>query len=203
MTMSIDNDYFKELSHKDPEDVCRLALCTYDAKMNRYILHIWGEDYGVYPLEGKILRLRNDRLVRDEFLGVLIAHYLVNAKESEIKGEWISGKDILGGPIFFRGMHTIPTHYIVEKYENDFQEFHNVCQQCSGISKDMADAAYCFLIAPRIPVLVQFWNKDDEFMAECKMLFDRSIADHLALETIFGLSVVVCRGLIRGVRSTG
>lgn len=203
MIMSIDNDYFYELSNKNPEDVCRLALCTYDAGMKRYILTIWGEDYGIYPHEGKILRLKNDNLIRDEFLGVLIAHYLLHAKESEIKKEWISEKDILGGPIFFRGMHKIPTAYIAEKYENDFQEFNSVCQQRHGKSKNMADAAYSFLIAPRIPVLVQFWNKDDEFMAECKMLFDKSISDHLALEVIFGLSVVVCSGIVKGVHSTG
>lgn len=203
MNMSINNDYFYELSNKDPEDVCRLALCTYNAKMKCYILPIWGEDYAIYPHEGKIIWLKNDTLVLDEFLGVLIAHYLVNAKESAIKKEWVSGKDILGGPIFFRGMHTIPTHFIAEKYENDFQIFHNVCQQRHGISTNMADAAYSFLIAPRIPVLVQFWNKDDEFMAQCNMLFDKSIADHLALEAIFGLSVVVCRGIIKGVCNTG
>ncbi len=61
----------------------------------------------------------------------------------------------------------------------------------------MADAAYCFMIVPRIPVLVQFWKEDDEFIAECKMLFDKSISKHLTLEIIFGLSVVVCKNILR------
>lgn len=182
----------------DPNNVCRRALCTYDNKKDCYIISIWGDDYSIYPNECRIARIQNDELVTDEFLGVFIAHYLLNAKESEIKNEWISGKDIPGGPLFFRGMHTIPTHYIAEKYGESFQKFKNVCQLRRGISLDMADAAYCFRIAPRIPVLLQFWERDEDFMAECKMLFDKSISEHLALDVIFGLSVVVCRGIIRG-----
>ena len=119
-------------------------------------------------------------------------------KESEINNEWISEKDIRGGSIFFRGMHKIPTHYIAEKYGEAFQNFNNVCQMRHGIPLDMADASYSFRVAPRIPVLLQFWEKDEDFMAECKMLFDRSISDHLAIDVIFGLSVVVCRGIIKG-----
>lgn len=193
----MNNDYFYELAKNDPEEVCQRALCTYDARNRSYMLSVWGEDFGIYPHECKIIRIQNDDFVTDEFLGVFIAHYLLNAKKSAVRKEWISEKDIPGGPIFFRGMHKIPTPYIAEKYGDDFIKFNNVCQQHDGIPLDMADAAYCFRIAPRIPVLLQFWEKDDEFMAECKMLFDRSIPDHLSLDVIFGLSVVVCKRILK------
>ena len=199
MKTIIDKDYYLVLSNMDPNDVCRRTLCTYDTKESSYILSIWGEDFAVYPSECKILQIRNEDLVTDEFLGVFIAHYLLNAIESDIKNEWISEKDIPGGPIFFRGMHKIPTHYIAEKYGGAIQNFRNICQLRHGTSLDMADSAYSFRIAPRIPVLLQFWDKDEDFMAECKMLFDRSISDHLALDVVFGLSVVVSRGIIKGV----
>lgn len=38
MNMSISSDTFRELSNKDPKDVCQRALCTYDIKMKSYIL---------------------------------------------------------------------------------------------------------------------------------------------------------------------
>ncbi len=197
MNSIMNNDYFYELAQKDPKEICRRALCAYDTKNKNYILSVWGEDFSITPHECKIIRIQNNNLVTDEFLGVFIAHYLLNAKKSEIKKEWISEKDIPGGPIFFRGMHKIPTPHIVKKYGDDFQKFNHVCQQHHGIPLDMADAAYSFRIAPRIPVLLQFWEKGDELMAECKMLFDRSISDHLALDVIFGLSVVICRRIIK------
>ena len=67
------------------------------------------------------------------------------------------------------------------------------CEQLDGISLDMADAAYAFEITPRIPVAVQFWDRDDEFPAEAKILFDKTIAEHLAPDIVFCLTVEICR----------
>ncbi len=63
------------------------------------------------------------------------------AKKTQIENEWISEKDIIGGPIFFRGMHTIPTHYITQRYEDDFQDFKRLCRQLNGQSVDVGDLA--------------------------------------------------------------
>ena len=56
----------------------------------------------------------------------------------------------------------------------------------------MADQAYSFRIAPRTPVAVLLWEGDNEFPAESKLLFDRTIVEHLALDIIFGLTVEIC-----------
>jgi hypothetical protein len=46
---------------------------------------------------------------------------------------------------------------------------------------------------PRIPVAVLLWDGDEDFSAESKVLFDRSIAEHLTLDIIFSLADIVCR----------
>jgi len=60
MTNSIDTCHFQDLAGKDPEDVCRRALCGYDRNKGCYTLSVWGEEYGIYPGESKILRIRDD-----------------------------------------------------------------------------------------------------------------------------------------------
>ena len=57
----------------------------------------------------------------------------------------------------------------------------------------MADAAYAFEVTPRIPIVVQFWEKDDDFPAEAKILFDKTIAEQLAPDILFCLTVEICR----------
>lgn len=57
----------------------------------------------------------------------------------------------------------------------------------------MADAAYVFKITPNIPVAVLLWLGDEDFGAEAKLLFDRTIGMHLPLDIIFALAVEVCR----------
>jgi hypothetical protein len=57
----------------------------------------------------------------------------------------------------------------------------------------MADGAYSFSITHRIPIAVLFWDGDDDFPAEAKILFDRTITAHLTLDIVFSLADVVCR----------
>ena len=63
---------------------------------------------------------------------------------------------------------------------------------CNGVPPDMADAAYIFKITPRIPVAVLYWEGDDEFPPESKILYDKSITEHLASDIIFALAVAIC-----------
>ena len=193
MTNSIDSSYFVELAEKNPEEVCRLALCDYDPEKKGYRISVWGEDYGIYPNESKIVRLQDDDLDVGHLLKLFIIYYLLRSKDISISKEWISEKDIPGGPTFFRGPHKIPTQIIEKRYENNVEEFKEVCEQLNGIPLDMADAAYAFEITPRIPVAVQFWDRDDEFSAEAKILFDRTIAEQLAPDILFCLTVEICR----------
>jgi hypothetical protein len=49
-----------------------------------------------------------------------------------------------------------------------------------------ADAALCFHVFPRVPVMLLFWDEDpaDGFGATAKLLFDETIVDHLDIESI-------------------
>jgi hypothetical protein len=193
MTNSIDESYFIELAEKNPEDVCRIAICDYDPEKKGYRISVWGEDYGIYPNESKIVRLQDDDLDVGHLLKLFIIYYILRSKDIPISNEWISEKDIPGGATFFRGPHKIPTHVIETRYEDNIEEFREICEHLDGVPLDMADAAYAFEITPRIPVAVQFWDKDDEFSAEAKILFDKTIAEHLAPDIIFCLTVEICR----------
>jgi Domain of unknown function (DUF3786) len=196
MTNAIDTCHFQDLAGKDPEDVCRRALCRHDSNKGCYTLSVWGEDYGIYPDESKIIRIRDDKSDIKIFLGLFIVHYLLTSKAIPISKEWISEKDIPGGVAFFRGPHAIPTHLIEKRYGDNIGAFCNTCEQLDGIPLDMADKAYSFRIAPRTPAAVLLWKGDDEFPAESKILFDKTIGEHLALDIILALTVEICTRVV-------
>jgi len=192
MTNLIDPIHFKELSEQNPEDVCRRALCRYDDVKKCYILSVWGDEYAICPYEFKIDRISKNFQNPHEYLYVFIINYFLKAKEVVLSQEWISEKDIPGGSTFFRGPHEIPTHLISSRYRGNIKKFRKICDQLGGISLNMADAAYVFKITPRIPVAVLYWDGDDEFPPESKILFDASITEHLALDITFALAVDIC-----------
>ena len=197
MINSIDAIYFKELAEQNPEDVCRRALCRYDDVKKCYNLSVWGDEYAIYPHELKIDRLSKRFQSPHEYLYVFIIHYLLKSKETELFKEWISEKDIPGGATFFRGPHEIPTNLISSRYSGDIEKFRKTCDQLGGIPLNLADAAYVFKITPRIPVAVLYWDGDDEFPPESKILYDKSVTEHLASDIIFALAVDICTRIVR------
>ena len=56
----------------------------------------------------------------------------------------------------------------------------------------MADASYSFNIAPRVKIAVLYYIGDEDFPAESKILYDRSIKD------IFAMAVEICYRIGRG-----
>ena len=192
MTDLIDRIYFQELSERKPKDVCRRASCEYDDINDLFILSVWGKEYGIFPNQFKIKCMDNKIQSLHDYFYLFIIHYLLTSKEIEITNEWISEKDIPGGTTFFRGPHEIPTNLISFRFNNNINEFKERCEQLHGSPLNMADAAYRFKITPRIPVAVLYWKGDDDFPAESKILYDRTIAEHLASDIVYALAVGIC-----------
>lgn len=195
MTTMVDPIFFKELAAAEPQDVCRRSLCRYDADNQCYGLAVWGDAYEVYPHASTIRRLSHSTGSTHEYLDLFIVHYLLHATAVDVRNHWISEKDIPGGPTFFRGPHELPTGMITHRYGNDLNAFENACRRINGTPLDLADAAFAFRVAPRIPVAVLYHIGDEDFPAESRLLFDGSITEHLATDIVYALAVDVCQRL--------
>jgi Domain of unknown function (DUF3786)/Putative Fe-S cluster len=74
------------------------------------------------------------------------------------------------------------------------------CTMAGGHNVDdkynSADLAYQFSVFPKVPVIILFWDENEGFGAEVKLLFDETIIEHLDIESIMFLSEYLCNLLI-------
>ena len=191
MAEIIDTSYFRELDNTSPEILCRLGRCRYNADTHQYSLEIWLDQVVIDPVGRRIDHAGAGDPPHD-YLDLFAIYYLLRAKDIPLQGEWVSEKDLPGGPTFFRGPHLIPTDLISNRFGNDLQKFQLRCAQLGGAPIDMADAAFCFSITADIPVAVLYWTGDEDFPPEAKILYDRSIAQQFSLDIVWALAVGVC-----------
>ena len=187
----IDKSYFLELEKATPETLCSQGKCRYSVDTHQYSLEIWSDQLVIDPINKRIDHAKTNDLPHD-YLDLFAIYYLLRAKGIPLQGEWVSEKDLPGGPTFFRGPHLIPTDLISKQFGNDLQKFQLRCAQLGGAPIDMADAAFCFSITADIPVAVLYWTGDEDFPPEAKILYDRSIAQQLSLDIVWALAVGVC-----------
>jgi Domain of unknown function (DUF3786) len=197
MCHALHERFFLELNKMDAKKVADRALCEYDENQNCYTIIAWNETYKVYPATSRIICISQGNKPVDIEFGLAILFYLLKGTDDPIKDEWISEKDLPGGVSFFVGPHKVPVHLFAEKYGEDLPGFRAVCEKLGGQPIEMGDAAYSFKVLPRIPLAVILWAKDNEFDAEAKLLFDKTIQNHLPIDVIFGLSVEVCQRIAR------
>ncbi|MDP8230866.1 MAG: DUF3786 domain-containing protein [Candidatus Gorgyraea atricola] len=109
-----------------------------------------------------------------EYYKILILHYLANEhKVSNIENDkWISFKELEGGKEYFSAFRNRAIEPILRKYGDS--------------SKDVS-----IQIFPKINVQVKVWAKDEEFDADCNMLFNESIKEILPTEDVAVLGGIV------------
>jgi hypothetical protein len=198
MTYPIDETLFAELAALSPAEVCKRAGCSFDAEQKAYILSVWGDVYTIFPDQRRIECRRGKGPGPHAYFSVFLIHHLLRVPETGPANEWISEKDIPGGATFFRGPHEIPTREITDRFGNAVDAFQKRCEQLGGRALPMADAAASFMITPRTPVAVLYWQGDEDFPPEAKILYDQSIAGYFALDAIYALAVDICSRLSGG-----
>lgn len=188
----LDPSYFAELASFNPDFISDKKNCSYNSKENTYSVKIWDVDYVINPGNCTISRLDGREKIVHEYFELFIMFYLIHVRATEITTEWISEKDLPGGSTFFRGPHLLPTELICSGAAGQLQKLRDRCTFLRGEPLDMADCAYHFDITPDIPVAVLYWQSDEDFPAEAKLLFDRSIEKLLPLDIVFALAYHVC-----------
>ena len=195
----IDDCLWEKLRDSDPDVICRNCKISFNSKERCYIVPVLNERYGISPWEEKIVRisdLNNNISTKEIELSLFLLHYLLGAKDIELRDDLVSEKDIKGGEMFFRGPHSLPVKRIIEKYGRDPNGFVSTGVKLGGIKVDFGDSAIELKAAPKIPITYVLWAEDEEFPASAKVLFDSTIREFLPLDIIYGITVFVYKSLI-------
>lgn len=202
MNERIDKLNFSDLESCDPGEVVSRTGCEFDKTKNQYAVTVWGYKYFVDLIECEVRPEEPGLQTYHGYLYLFILYFLMKSKDIPPSGKWVSEKDITGGAAFFRGPHVIPIELITDRFGNDMDLFREKCEKLKGTPIKLADAAYVFQITRTLPVAVLYWQGDEDFPSEARLLFDRTIDRHLPLDIIYALAVEICHSLGRKVSNT-
>ncbi len=198
----IDPLLWESLRNAVPEEICQRALVQYDPESSSYIVPFLGsaflvsiETRSVEPVDADNAPVFH-KLTFQFHLAML--HYLLEAQDAPLANRWVSEKELPGGSFFFRGPHEMPVKPLLKRMDANPGAFRSAAEKLGGKLAEGGDIAYRFTVLPRIPLLFQFWDGDEEFEAALHIRFDASITTHMpALDVILSLVNVVAYCLAR------
>jgi hypothetical protein len=151
----------------------------------------------VIPFFGKLYRL-SARGIKDSSnrqphlsVSVILCKYLLMCPMIEpLGGNWMSYKDFKDAAPLIRAFYNTVTQPIAETFSSRLAELETAGKKiggCPPIEEYPYDLAMQFDALPKIPILLLFNDKDDEFSAQCSLLFERRAEKYLDME---GLAMV-------------
>jgi len=210
----IDATHWEKLRAMDPRDVTARSLADYDAPSAQYRLRILTDEVRISPEKrtvawppsagaGAATALRTAKPPGFNYWLVSVV-YLLSAKALPPKGEWVSATSLPYGEFFFRGPHALATEAVAAAFADRPEAFERAAEALGGKRWPAAPCpehsrrggAFVLPALPRVPMLVQLWERDEEFPARASFLFDSTAGDHLMVDAIWSLSAIVAKRLV-------
>jgi hypothetical protein len=121
-------------------------------------------------------------------VSVILCKYLLMCPLIEpLEGNWMSYKDFKDAAPLIRAFYNTVTHPIAETFSGRLTELENAGEKIGGYAPTDAfsyDFSMQFDALPKIPLLLLFNDKDDEFPAQCSVLFEKHAEKFLDMECL-------------------
>jgi hypothetical protein len=198
----IDATHWEKLRAMNPPDVTARSLAEYDARSGEYRLRILTDEIRISPERRTVVWPPDGSSTKPPGFNYWLVSvvYLLSAKALPLKGHWVSATSLPYGEFFFRGPHALPTEGVAAAFGDRPEAFERAAEALGGKSPPSEPGgtrgAFVLPALPRVPILVQLWERDEEFPARANFLFDSTAGDHLMVDAILALSGIVAKRLV-------
>jgi len=167
-----------------------------DKERGELRLTLWGQGYVVIYPDFIAYEEESGEICSSRRQGLFL-HYLRTADGRPLAHRWVSLREIEGGEFYHRASQGYSGDRLAKRFGNDVEAFRRAAERASGERRELGDAAYSFLTLPRVPLVVVYWQGDEEFSPTAQVLFDASAGHYLPVDLLSVLGSELCDRIIR------
>ncbi|MBN1149205.1 MAG: DUF3786 domain-containing protein [Anaerolineales bacterium] len=165
-------------------------------------LPLWGRQVAIaYP--EFVARDLATGAVSNPMHQALLLYYFYIADGMPISGQWLSFSELPDGRFYNQAFQGYTGRQLARVFTSDRQSFERAAQGLGGVSASLGDASYVFQALPRAPLLVVFWQGDEDFPSSFQILFDASACHYLPTDGYAILGSTLTHRLIAARNSLG
>ena len=165
-----------------PQEICSKADVIYNESEKMFCIRSFSGDlYIRYPEYDPVSEITD---AREMWYYLTMLQYLDTADGTPLLGKWITLSEMTGGAARSVGFQKEADHAFSRvAFKAHKKEFSLACQKLGGVPAEGKGDVCCIIyFAPRFPVMLNFWEADDEFPASVRMYVDAQAEHYLALE---------------------
>jgi hypothetical protein len=166
----------------------------------------------IIPFYGIPRRISPEAITNDQGkrpsheVSVVLCKYLLMCPEKEpLESDWVTYKDFKDAAPFVEGFTNNVGKAISQKFSRKLSLPKRSCEALNGLPEELGvshDLCVRFEALPKIPVLLLFNDEDEEFPAQCSMLFEWRAEKYLDMECLAIAGMVLSKLLIGHIYKT-
>lgn len=164
---------------------------TLDTKGKTYIKFL-SDEYEVDASDRKVVSLSCNVEAKD-YYKILILHYLANESDvSTIENDkWISFREMDGGQAYFSAFRKRAIEPILRKYGDNPAGLFGRMTSLGAEKLEEGNAGISIRVFEKVKTGIVLWGKDEEFNADCNMLFNEGIKKIFSTEDVAVLGGII------------
>jgi hypothetical protein len=179
----VSDDLEKEATEVDFRETAEAIGGEYDSNNGSDVIRL--------RMSNTLYELRREGLFKDNvycpdpWTKIIIYDYVRRKGVSALTGDWITLGHFPNTASHVKAFQKNAEQKIADTFKNDLPGLKHQCLQLGGAeadSKAKSDYFCAITLLPHVPLYLSFWTADEEFGAECKLLFDSNAEDHLDIE---------------------
>ena len=164
-----------------------------------YRLMFFGQEY-VISADGFAVRRADADKELPSFTQSLILTYLITADGTTPSSRWIGFRELPDGMFYVQAFQGYTGGRLVRELEDDIAAFRRAAEALGGEPLAIGDAGYTFTVFPRVHMGLVYWEGDDEFPSQARVLFEDTSSHYMSTDGLAILGSQLVGRLLKAAR---
>jgi hypothetical protein len=173
------------LRHIKPGKLMLRSGCEQDEEDNFRLTFFWQE----YVVCGEDFTVRQAGTGKEpsSFTQSLILTYLATADGTTPSSRWVGFRDLPDGLFYVQAFQGYSGGRLVRELQGGIEAFRRACERLGGEPLEIGDAGYVFAVLPRVHLALVYWEGDEDFPSQARVLFEDTAASYMPTD---GLAIL-------------
>jgi hypothetical protein len=180
------NESKEILQRRKPSKLVMYSGCHQDADGDFRLRFFW-QDY-VISAGDFTVRCVKDGREPSSFVQSLILTYLASANGTTPSRRWIGFRELPDGMFYVQAFRGYTGIRLARQLEGGLEAFRRAAEALGGEPvEQIGDAGYAFAVLPRLHIAIVYWQGDEEFPSQARVLFEDTAANYMPTD---GLAIL-------------
>lgn len=165
-----------------------------EARNNHLVIKCLGRVFNISP-DGEI----TTHGYITPWIRILLLHYIRTAGKGNLSGKWVSYSELRGGMVKASSFLRDCEEPIKEFLESYFDKTEEILKRLGAERRNDFPTKYAWhlYLLPKIPAVILYWPKEEEFESKLKIIFDSTADRFLDAESI----IFLVEGLAKNIEA--